>query len=727
MSAKINHERGQYRWEGWGAGMGQPKGYPTVDTYKRYNWGEIEPTPGVYNFKIIHDDIARAKAESGMFAFRVMNLNFSAAQTKGVLPSYIENDSRTWDFQSDGKTWRVPDWNSELYVSSWERFSVALAKEFDGNPTVSYIDLSGIGHYGEGHDHPYSTGYPGTQGQVSITEANAKRVLSAQINAFKRTRLTYNLTTFLYSADGRFLQDRSDRLLLWALEQAPTMGLRYDCIGGGQSKNGAWLLMDRAQAIAEKEGVSYHNQPANRWETAPFVSEWCANIIPLADVPSGSVTHGTIAQGLQQVRERHISMVSSHNYGRSWQGDMASFYSKAEVADFVAAADEAGYRYHARLVKRGSRVGIRWANTGTAPIYRETAVTYTVGGRQITGATDLRRILPGKSYIEDLPDDVTGPISLSVISEVLGEIHLDFSGGIILPRERKPFELTGAKDSMPTGTREPKAESGLLFDADFPNHGMERYQRNNIADVNPAVYGEDWGVCSDPAGSGQIVGWCDSFAGKTNTNKHPRSQAITRRFVKPALASEPYGTYARYIRLYVDPVSAMPTTAEWLTVAEYHGPPFIGSSPMCFMMVKNTKSPTGYTFRFGNKKDNSDETIGVPVGKWFQILILCRYAEAKDGGWCDFYFCPDGEINSPNWVRVKVQDGFRKPYDVVSDIEGNAYVKDKTKGPSYASWGAYGSSRGLVYCSHDRIGVLASDVMPSGWSGRVAGRNPDEA
>lgn len=275
-------------------------------------------------------------------------------------------------------------------------------------------------------------------------------------------------------------------------------------------------------------------------------------------------------------------------------------------------------------------------------------------------------------------------------------------------------------DNMPTPTTLPPPPStGLLFAADFDTAGLTRYHSNNIAN-NAAVLDVDYGVAADPTGTGQVVGWCDNVGKKTNTNNYARSQMLTRRWVYPAARGDAWGEYAQLTEFYIDPVSALSTADDWFSIHGFHGPAFIGPSSTGLMVVFNPKTGKHY-LRMGNTAGRIPEaTTTIPVGAWFQVLIMFRYAAAADGGWVDLYLntTPD-PVNG--WQRIPVDGGFRVPFDMVSDDEGNAWLTDHTRGPSYASWGCYGSHRALVYCRQHRLGTTVRSVMPPGWGGTIAG------
>ena len=275
-------------------------------------------------------------------------------------------------------------------------------------------------------------------------------------------------------------------------------------------------------------------------------------------------------------------------------------------------------------------------------------------------------------------------------------------------------------DTMPTPPQlPPPPGTGLLFAADFGTYGMTRYQANNIADGD-AVPDKDYGVCADPAGTGRIVGWCDNANKKTNTNEYPRSQMLTRRWVYPAARGDAWGEYAQLTELYIDPLSQLTSTSDWFAIQGFHGPPFIGPSSTGLMVVFNPKTGKHY-IRMGNVSGRVPESSAmVPLGSWFQVLIMFRYSTAADGGWVDLYLNPTPD-NTNGWKRIPVEGGYRNPFDMISADEGDAWLTDHTRGPSYASWGCYGNHRALVYCRRHRLGTTVRSVMSADWGGSVAG------
>lgn len=289
---------------------------------------------------------------------------------------------------------------------------------------------------------------------------------------------------------------------------------------------------------------------------------------------------------------------------------------------------------------------------------------------------------------------------------------------IVWPAKSQPYA-----DAMPAPTLPPPNGTGLIFDATHSMRGFARYEQNNIAN-NLAVIDQDYGVCADPAGSGKLVAWCDSSGGKTNTNEFARSSMLTRRWIYPALRNDGWGNYATYASYYIDPVTTMSSSGDWCSIQGFHGPPFIGPSSTGLMVTYDPTTKLHY-IRMGNVEGRVPKTTTVPVGQWFQVLTLFRYSTADEGGWADFYINRTQGVNT-DWERIPIEGGFRKPFSLISDEEGNAWLTDKTRGPSYASWGCYGNRRAIIYCDEFRVGTTVKSVMPAEWNGSIAGVEPDK-
>ena len=363
-SAEVpNSFRGQYSFLGYGA---QPTTWPITDVYYRDQvaWGRIEPVAGEYRFEYFEKGLAAAAQRGGRFGFRVLaycpNCWFDDAT-----PSFVPTQPGT----------DVPEWNSEAFLSGWERLMAELGRRYDNDPRMGWVDVGGYGKWGEWHVTP---------GQPQISDANAARVVRAVVRAFPTTHVVINAMT--------------PALVLDALREHPRLGLRVDCLG-------EFNMFSTLATSPEMQ---------QRWQTAPVLSEWC-----------GTATTSTVL-GAKQVRDYHISQVSSDNL-RVRYVDM----TPAERTGMEDASRAAGFRYEVRRVTvpksvaRGQRLRMvsRWANTGSAPTYDDWDVVLLVLDRH--GATvatrrlrvDLGELLPGaRTYRSSvsLPRLVRGRYRLAI-------------------------------------------------------------------------------------------------------------------------------------------------------------------------------------------------------------------------------------------------------------------------------------------------------------------------
>lgn len=312
----ANPLRGQFQWID---NPPDPPDWPAPDVYyrDRIKWGaQVEPVQGQYDFAVFDRGLAEAAAGRGLFSFRVM------AQCPGcgenLAPSYVAR-------QPDGQ----PDWNSESFLSGYEALMKALGARYDKDPRLGFVDVGGYGSYGEYHLASDDKGPIGTP----ITRENSKRLVNAVLNAFP--------STFV------LMMTPSEDLLRDALALSDRVGIRVDCVGNDGFKGSK---IDQVPAALE------------RWRTAPWIGEWCGD----SDVAD------QYQLGLEQVREYHITALSSANFPGTY-AEMSS----TEQANFRMANKAAGYRFVVdsltvpEVVTPGSEmtVSASWSNTGVGPAY----------------------------------------------------------------------------------------------------------------------------------------------------------------------------------------------------------------------------------------------------------------------------------------------------------------------------------------------------------------------
>ncbi len=313
-----NTMRGQYAWSGQAT---QPWSQPDVYYRDQVPWSRIEPTKGNFDFTFFDAGLAKARANHGRFSFRVL------AWCPGCLDNtythaWTQNDwTPSWLAKQPGGN--IPDWNSAAFLSSWEDLMQHLAQRYADDPALGSIDVGGYGKYGEWH-----TDNEGAQ----ITVANAERLTRAVLGNFPRQHVVVNAF--------------KPELVNALLAMSPRLGLRTDCLGAPQMYS---LIATAAPG----------SLLAERWRTAPLLSEWCH---------SDDDTN----KGARQVTHYHVSTVSSANTPRPY-ADL----SADQQAGYRRATQLAGYRYGItsvtvpRTVRSDSTFTLKLtvANTGSAPTY----------------------------------------------------------------------------------------------------------------------------------------------------------------------------------------------------------------------------------------------------------------------------------------------------------------------------------------------------------------------
>jgi hypothetical protein len=352
--------RGQYRWMGYGS---QPSTWPATDVYYRDQtyWGRLEPTKGVYDFKWIEDGLKKAGETKGKFGFRVMawcpECWMTARTDKiafpSVLPSYIPVVKG------------VPNWNSEAFLSGYERLMAALGAKYANDPRLGYVDVGGYGKFGEwwvGKD------------DLHITEANGLRLVRAVNKAFPKKIILFNT---MQSVD----------FTLKALATNPRMGMRTDSLG---EKN------MYSMAAVDTRLQSF-------WKTRPFFTEWATSGDPVA--------------AAAQVKQFHLSTISSGNLRLAY-----SSMTSTQQAAYRATIRSSGYRYYLSKVTmkplvRGATVPVTVtiSNVGVAPTYEDWNVHLRLtdaNGKRIWTKylwVDLKKVLPGT---QSITSKVTVPSTL---------------------------------------------------------------------------------------------------------------------------------------------------------------------------------------------------------------------------------------------------------------------------------------------------------------------------
>jgi hypothetical protein len=412
FSAKdlVNPKRGQYQDLGvtlypQSTTASYPAWPGTDDAGSRVLWSQIQPTSAnSYDFTLIDKAVVAAHAHNQRFHFRVMSFASSGYSGNTVIgvPAWLRaRPGATTDYSLGGKTYVVPNWNADAYLSPLEHLIAALGARYDHDERVEWFEFSGYGDWSENHigfiagdlgapgpsaeDSISQLGYYSQYNDQSITKTSITRMVNATLAAFPDTQIIV-------------LDDNPEitRQLLAASPKRP-VGIRADCLGVypppqiWATDPNSWYMQNNDPIIAALRA---------RWRTAPVVTEWCDS------QPDGAIAY--FQQAIRDTVNYHVSLVASNVMAPS--PDMYDMWARTNKY--------AGYRYAVTSATvpasapAGSelRITVRWKNFGTAPSYDNWQVSYEVRNDAnnvvaiVQSGLSLRDIAAEQNYVSSAQD-----------------------------------------------------------------------------------------------------------------------------------------------------------------------------------------------------------------------------------------------------------------------------------------------------------------------------------
>ncbi|MBQ7574343.1 MAG: DUF4832 domain-containing protein [Clostridia bacterium] len=236
--------------------------------YARFNWYEIEPKEGEYNWALIDSALESWSAVGKKFAFGIMSVN-TATTEEYVTPKWVFTAGARYtrmssNASSDGLTAAsgqfIPVWDDEVYLEKVRNLASALASRYDGDERIAFIDIRSYGNYGETHLLRLES-----SGSKALDFEGEKKHIDAYADSFKKTKLIYptaNKST--HKAITEYAVNRG-------------VGLRYDGIMQ-DSTNGILLkpAKDKNTAIFEF-ALPYSNLKATKsgnrsWNESAYIA-----------------------------------------------------------------------------------------------------------------------------------------------------------------------------------------------------------------------------------------------------------------------------------------------------------------------------------------------------------------------------------------------------------------------------------------------------------------------
>ena len=119
---------------------------------KLFEWREIEPEEGKYNFELIDQEIEPWIKAGKKVAIRIM----SACNEKNAAPMWIFEQAEVQMVDSSkysSSNIIFPMFWNDTFVKKYEAMIKALARRYDGKPGIEFVQVGGVGRWEETYVH----------------------------------------------------------------------------------------------------------------------------------------------------------------------------------------------------------------------------------------------------------------------------------------------------------------------------------------------------------------------------------------------------------------------------------------------------------------------------------------------------------------------------------------------------------------------------------------------
>jgi hypothetical protein len=338
--------------------------------YLRVPWSFLEPEEGVYNWSLFDTPAQRWIARGKRVAIRVSSCE---SWLRYATPKWVRDaGAKGVDFEfgkgpkAGGPLWE-PDYLDPVFLAKLERFLAVMARRYDGNPRVDFMDVGTFGMWGEGH-----TGF-GSQLNEAQTLAAVKRHIDLHAQYFKRTQLCVSDDVAGPTKPGRHFPETD-----YAWSQGVT--LRDDSILVQPAPN-SWYHAEMASQFWPRFPVILEHE---HYGAAKARGAWSGDLLA------------------RSVEEYHASYMSIHWWPREELRENRETVERINL--------RLGYRLQLKSMSwpetlwpsEPFTVEAAWANAGVAPVYRGGFWAWTLkdaqGGIvsvQVDAAFDARNLKPG--------------------------------------------------------------------------------------------------------------------------------------------------------------------------------------------------------------------------------------------------------------------------------------------------------------------------------------------
>jgi hypothetical protein len=395
----------------------------TTDTSLRIDWRTVQPRDPrtlpkdvpddqKYDFGVLDRALATAASSGHRIGFRITTFNSCCEvsypnDVDVSVPDWLRSiPDVTRTYQSGRVGYVIPDWNNKAYLSYFADLLAALGRRYDRDERLALVEMSGYGDFSENHvafmrdtlkipgpepeRSEHELGYFSQYRDQYITKDSITFLVNANLVAFPNTQLiaaTGNpeITRELFR-ESPLLRGRTK-----------PVGIRADGLGAFRPIP-TWAQDEYSRYVQMQDPIV--NVVANRFRTAPIVTEWIPN------PPSPGDAMDYYRKGLRDVVNDHVSMTSSTGF----PGQLNHIPMPADQFDVWSAANTfSGYRYAVIGTEMAGTVaaattftlGFRWTNFGVAPAYERWQPEYQI----VSSTGRVMQALPARVELRGLVAD----------------------------------------------------------------------------------------------------------------------------------------------------------------------------------------------------------------------------------------------------------------------------------------------------------------------------------
>ncbi len=319
--------------------------FPSLSVvYLRIAWSFLEPEEGKYNWSILDTPAQRWIGKGKQIALRI---TCSETPVPWATPKWVYDEGAKGNFfiplqgiQEKGSHWE-PEYDDPVFLEKLENFLTALAKRYDGNPEVAFVDIGSLGVWGEGHVW-HST-------QKHISSKTIKKHIDLYVKHFKNTVIALNDDMITNGQKFDKLTEDKQELLNYAVEKGLT--LRDDSI-----------MVDGEDNAYMSASLAEHF-----WRNKPVILE--------SEHYGSSKTNGHWGDGskyLQAVEDYHASYASIHWWPHEFLQENKELINKINLRlGYRILPIEFKWEKTVKISEKIWNISYRWVNKGVAPCYKD--------------------------------------------------------------------------------------------------------------------------------------------------------------------------------------------------------------------------------------------------------------------------------------------------------------------------------------------------------------------